>query len=29
MTRTDLWATIDLLLQTVAMLAGVYWLIHL
>ena len=29
MTRTDLWATIDLLLQTAALLAGVYWLIHL
>jgi hypothetical protein len=29
MTRTELWATIDLLLQTAAMLAGVWWLIHL
>jgi hypothetical protein len=29
MTKTELWATIDLLLQTAAMLAGVWWLIHL
>jgi hypothetical protein len=29
MTRTDLWATIDLLLQTAAMLAGVYYLVNL
>jgi hypothetical protein len=29
MTRTELWATIDLLLQTAALLAGVWWLIHL
>ena len=29
MTRTDLWATIDLLLQTVALLAGVYYLVNL
>jgi hypothetical protein len=29
MTRTDLWATIDLLLQTAALLAGVYYLVNL
>jgi hypothetical protein len=29
MTRTDLWATIDLLLQTAAMLAGVWYLVNL
>jgi hypothetical protein len=29
MTRTDLWATIDLLLQTAALLAGVWYLVNL
>ena len=29
MTRTDLFRSIDLLLQTVALLAGVYYLVNL
>jgi hypothetical protein len=29
MTKTDLWATIDLLLQTAALLAGVWYLVNL